>query len=55
MHYAFEDVYQGDAEMAAYDACEAVMLCCFRGGMRRRRKYFTVAAQILGEAIMLRA
>jgi hypothetical protein len=51
--YAYVDICHGDSGMAAYDACEAVMLCCLRGGIRRRRKYFTVAAQILDEAIRL--
>jgi len=51
--YAYGEIRNGDSEMAAYDACEAVRLCCLRGGIRRRRKYFTVAAQILDEAIML--
>jgi hypothetical protein len=50
--YAYSNCANDDAGASA---AEAVGRCCHRAGARRREKYFTLAATILDEAIMLGA
>ena len=47
--------FAGHFEITALQASEAVRLCCIKRGAPAPRKYFTIAGQILGEAIGLGA